>query len=151
MAIALDDLLDAKHVDLNLGARAPETAFRKLIRLLTANEQVSDPQKFLEQVLARERANPSQIEHRVAFPHARTDLVEKIVLAIGRSRAGIRFGGKGERARLIFLIGVPQRLVNDYLVSVGALARIVKDDATRAGLLRAETAEEFLELLKGSH
>jgi mannitol/fructose-specific phosphotransferase system IIA component (Ntr-type) len=150
MAIPLVDLLDKKHVDLDLRARTQENALRKIVKLLAANEQVSEPERFLEQVLARERANPSLVEHAVAFPHARTDLVEKIVLGIGRSRAGIPFGSKPQRARLIFLIGVPQRLVNDYLVFVGALARQVKNDERRAGLLHATTPEEFLDLLKGS-
>lgn len=144
MAIALADLLDPKHVDLDLRARTAEKAIRKIVRLLAADEQLNDPAKFLEQVLARERVNPSIAEHGVAFPHARTDLVNKIVLGIGRSRAGVPFGN-GSRARLIFLIGVPQRLVNDYLVCVGALARLLKDDEIRTRLLTAQTAEEFVE------
>src|SRR2546422_3045053 len=122
MAIAVAKLLDPKYVDLDLRTRTLENAIRKIVRLLAADEQISQPDKFLEQVLARERANPSAVEHGIAFPHARTDLVHKIVLGIGRSRAGIPFG-KGGRARLTFLIGVPERLVDDYLICVGALAR----------------------------
>ena len=87
------------------------------------------------------------VENGVVFPHARTDLVGQIVLGIGRSHAGIPFGQNGRRARLIFLIGVPQQLVNDYLICVGTLARLVKDDATRSILLQAETPREFLDAL----
>src|SRR5437868_2383306 len=123
MAIALADLLDPKHVNLGLRSRAPENAIRELIALLASNDQVAEAEKFGDQVIERERANPSLVEYGVAFPHARTDVVEKIVLAIGRKPAGVPFGTMGARASLIFLIGVPQGLVNDYLVSVGALAR----------------------------
>jgi mannitol/fructose-specific phosphotransferase system IIA component (Ntr-type) len=45
------------------------------------------------------------------------------------------------------MIGVPQQLVNDYLICVGTLARLVKDDAIRSSLLRAETPREFLDAL----
>ena len=148
MAIILPGLLDEKHVDLNLRARTQVNALRRIVSLLAVNEQIQEPEKFLEQVLARERVNTSLVEGSVAFPHARTDLVEKIVLGIGRSRSGIPFGRQGERARLIFLIGVPQRLVSDYLVCLGALARLVKEDDIRARLLRAETATEFLDALR---
>lgn len=148
MPILLADLLDEKHVDLELRTRTQENAIRKLVGLFAANEQIREPEMFLEQVLACERANPSVVEHGVAFPHARTDLVEKILLGIGRSRAGISFGEKGERAHLIFLIGVPQRLVNDYLVCVGALARLLKDDEIRERLLRVDTVKGFLETLR---
>jgi mannitol/fructose-specific phosphotransferase system IIA component (Ntr-type) len=146
MAIALADLLDEKDVVLQLRARKQVNALREIVQLLAANGKIDHPEKFLDAVLAREQANPSAAEHGVAFPHARTDLVDRIVLGIGRSRAGVLFG-KGQRARLIFVIGVPQRLINDYLICVGALARLVKDDIIRAALLHAETPGQFLNAL----
>lgn len=148
MAIVLADLLNEKLVDLDLRTRTVETALSKLVRLWQADGQIKEPDQFLEQVLARERANPSTVEHGVAFPHARTDLVDKIILGIGRSRAGIPFVKDGDRARLIFLIGVPQRLISDYLVCVGGLARLLKDDEVRQRLLFAETPKEFLDILR---
>ncbi|TMP97536.1 MAG: PTS sugar transporter subunit IIA [Verrucomicrobia bacterium] len=147
MAIALPDLVDEKQVILRLRSRKPGNALREIVQLLANNGKIEDPEKFLEQVLAREHAHPSVVEYGVVFPHARTDLVDEIVLGIGRSRAGIPFGENGVRARLIFVIGVPQLLVNDYLICVGTLARIVKDHATRSTLLRAETPREFLDAL----
>ena len=65
---------------------------------------------------------------------------------IGRSRAGILFAN-GRRAHLIFVIAVPQQLINDYLICVGTLARLVRDDAIRSALLHAETPHEFIEVL----
>jgi mannitol/fructose-specific phosphotransferase system IIA component (Ntr-type) len=147
MAIALADLLDEKHVTLKLRSRKPANAVREIIQLLTNNGKIDNAEKFLEQVLVREQAHPSVVEYGVAFPHARTDLVDQIVIGIGRSRAGIPFGESGTRARLIFVIGVPERLVNDYLICVGTLARLAKDDATRSTLLRAQTPRQFLDVL----
>jgi mannitol/fructose-specific phosphotransferase system IIA component (Ntr-type) len=148
MALVLTDLLNEKHVDLDLRTRNFETALGKLVRLLETDERITQPDKFLEQVMARERLSSSVVEHGVAFPHARTELVEKIVLAIGRSRAGVSIAPDGQRARLIFLIGVPQRLISDYLVCVGALARLLKDDEVRQRLLGAATPGEFLDVLR---
>ncbi len=147
MAIALADLLDEKQVILRLRSRKPANAVREIIQLLAANGKIDDADEFLEQVLAREQVHPSAVENGVVFPHARTDLVDQIILGIGRSRAGIPFGKNGQRARLIFVIGVPQQLVNDYLICVGTLARLVRDDAIHSTLLGAETAREFLDAL----
>ena len=147
MAIALADLLDENDVTLQLRSRKPANAVREIIQLLTNNGKIDNAGKFLEQVLLREQAHPSVVEYSVAFPHARTDLVDQIVIGIGRSRAGIPFGESGTRARLIFVIGVPERLINDYLICVGTLARLVKDDATRSALLHAQTSREFLDVL----
>jgi len=147
MAIALADLLDEKNVTLQLRSRKAANALREIVQLLALNGKIDNAKDFLDQVLAREQAYPSVVENGVVFPHARTDLVDEIVLGIGRSRAGIPFGENAVRARLIFVIGVPERLVNDYLICVGTLARLVKDDATRAALLRAQTPREFLDAL----
>jgi mannitol/fructose-specific phosphotransferase system IIA component (Ntr-type) len=147
MAIALADLLDERQVILRLRSRKPANAIREIVQLLAQNGRIDKPEAFLEQVLAREQAHPSVVENGVAFPHARTDLVDQIVLGIGRSRAGVPFGQNGTRAHLVFVIGVPQQLVNDYLVCVGKLARMVKDDAMRSRLLSAETPREFLDAL----
>jgi PTS system nitrogen regulatory IIA component len=151
MALLLADLLKETHVDLDLRTLSMTTALQKLIKLLEADEKITDPEKFLEQVLAREKISPTVVENEIAFPHARTDLVDRIILGIGRSRAGISFGPNGERAKLIFLIGVPRQLISDYLVCVGALARLLRDPEVRQRLLSAETAGEFLDALRVPH
>jgi mannitol/fructose-specific phosphotransferase system IIA component (Ntr-type) len=147
MAIALNDLLDEKQVVLRLRSRKVPNALREIIELLAQNGKVANPQAFFEKVLAREQAHPSVVENGTAFPHVRTDLVDEIVIGIGRSYAGIPFGDNGVRAHLIFVIGVPERLVNDYLVCVGTLVRLVRDETTRSMVLHAQTAREFIDAL----
>lgn len=147
MAIALADLLDEKRVILRLRSRKMPNALREIIELLAQNGKIENPEAFFEKVLAREQAQPSVVENGVAFPHVRTDLVDEIVVGIGRSHAGIPFGHNGVRAHLIFVIGVPERLVNDYLICVGTLVRLVRDDAARSALLDAQTPREFIEAL----
>lgn len=146
MAIALADLLDEKQISLQLRARKQANALREIVDLLAANGKMEQPEKFLEQIIAREQAHPSVVDHGLAFPHARTELVNEIVLGIGRSRMGVPFGD-GKPARLIFVIGVPQQFVNDYLICLGTLARILQNDLTRATLLQAETPRQFLDAL----
>jgi mannitol/fructose-specific phosphotransferase system IIA component (Ntr-type) len=150
MAILLSDLLDEKQVALHLQDRDLAAALRQIVHLLADNGKIDHPEKFLEQLLAREQARPSAVEHGVAFPHVRTDLADQIVLGIGRSKRGIPFGA-GELANLIFVVGAPQRLVNDYLICIGALARVLKDESIRAVLMGAKTLAQFIEILKNSH
>ena len=147
MAIALTDLLDEKQVILGLRSRKAQNALREITDLLAKNGKMDNPGAFFEKVLAREQAHPSVVENGVAFPHARTDLVDEIVVGIGRSRAGIPFGHNRARARLIFVIGVPERLVNDYLICVGTLVRLVREDVVRSALLHAQTPREFVDAL----
>ncbi len=150
MPIALADLLHETLVILRLRSRKPANAIREIVDVLASDisgRKIAKPEAFLEQVLAREQMHPSAVENGVAFPHARTDLVDEIVVGVGRSRAGIPFGENQQRAHLIFVIGVPERLLSDYLICVGTLARLVKDKAIRSRLLHAETPREFVDAL----
>ena len=147
MAIVLPELLDERQVLLRLRSRKLPNALREINQLLAQNGKIDNAEIFLQQVLAREHEHPSAVENGVAFPHARTDLVDEIVIGVGRSRAGIPIGTNQKRARLIFVIGVPERLVNDYLICVGTLVRLTKDEAIRTALLEAETPRQFLDML----
>jgi mannitol/fructose-specific phosphotransferase system IIA component (Ntr-type) len=132
MAIALVDLLDDKtgcppfaSVDSHSGpARTAKSA---------------QPVAFLGEVTARERKKPSVVENGVAFPHARTDLVDQIVLGIGRSPDGSLLAKANARSRSSSS-AARNGWWNDYLICVGTLARVLKDDAVREALMGAQTA-----------
>jgi mannitol/fructose-specific phosphotransferase system IIA component (Ntr-type) len=150
MPIALTGLLTEQQVILRLHSRKPANAIREIVDALASDisgRKIAKPEAFLEQVFAREQKHSSVVEDGVVFPHARTDLVDEIVIGVGRSRAGIPFGENQQRAHLIFVIAVPERMLSDYLVCVGTLARLVKDETIRSRLLNAETPREFIEAL----
>src|SRR5256714_11957927 len=127
MSIALTDLVDPKRIALNLRAINREEAMREIVDLLVAADKIDNPERFLEELRARESTNSTYAADGVAFPHARTKLVDEIVVGIGRSKTGIAWTDKGEVAHLIFLIAVPERLISDYLMVVGAIVRATKD------------------------
>ena len=97
--------------------------------------------------MEREQKSSTVANGGVAFPHARTNLVSEILLGIGRSKEGVVFPGRTDTVHLLFVIAVPQQMVNDYLICVGALARLLKSGERREALQSASTPEEFFENL----
>ena len=150
MAVMLADLLDERHVTLELRARTREEALREIVATMSAAGSVVEVEQLLAEVVARETASSTMMGRGVAFPHARTALVTQIVLGIGRSRAGVPFGENAELAHLLFVVAVPQRRLTDYLVCVGALARLVRDEEMRTALDAAATPAEFVGLLRAA-
>src|SRR6478609_8017922 len=148
MAALLNEILDPKLVVLELKEQTAAEAILEIVERLRDNGLVHDFYKLADAVMEREGRASTNTGEGVAFPHARTDLVERLVLGIGRSKAGIPFGYSSELVHMIFLVGVPQRMVTIYLVCLGALARVVKDNDCRYKLMAAETGEEFVELMR---
>lgn len=147
MPIVLADLLDSRQVALRLGADDKAGVLREIVQLLAGNGKLKDPVQFLNDLLVREEARPTMVEAGVALTHLRTDLVAGIVIGIGRSKKGVPFNG-GAIAKLIFVIAVPQRLANEYLIVIGGLARLLRDETGRKALLAAKSPEEFVAALR---
>ncbi|MGH8165106.1 MAG: PTS sugar transporter subunit IIA [Rhodanobacteraceae bacterium] len=147
-AFQLNELFAENHLVLDLRGATAGQAIWEIVERLRESGEVSQAEKFYELVMEREEKSSTVANGGVAFPHARTDLVEQIVLGIGRSKAGVNFTGRADLVHLIFLIGVPQQMVNDYLICVGALARLLKSDTRRQALIGAGTSAEFFEELR---
>lgn len=150
MTGSLTDLLSENQVKLDLREETHLDALREIVNLFESNPHVHDLNGLHEALLAREKINSTVVGNGIAFPHARTDLVDQIVLAVGRSKAGVKFENSPDPVHLIFVIGTPKALISDYLVCVGALARFVKNKEVCDKLMRAATAQEFIQLLKGT-
>ena len=97
--------------------------------------------------LARDRLDTTCLGNAIALPHARTEHVRQIVLAVGRSHAGIPFDANGEIVKLFFVLGTPKSKPGDYLAVVSALCKLLRDSADRATFLAAETPEAFIAAL----
>lgn len=148
MAVSFHDLFQPAQVVLELRAKTQNDAVREIVERLHAAKRVEDDDAFADAVMEREARSSTNTGDGVAFPHARTDLVEELVLGIGRSKNGVKFGGPDALVHLIFLVGVPQRLVTDYLVCVGTIARIVRPKAKREQLFNAATADDLVDILR---
>ena len=143
----LEALLDPKHIALDLRGGTAGEAVWEIVELLRDSGALLKGKEFFEAVMEREQKSSTAV-NGVAFPHARTHLVEEIVLGIGRSKAGVIFPGHEDLVHLIFVIAVPQQMVNDYLICVGALARLLRSEGTRQALLAASTPAEFFGRLR---
>lgn len=129
---------------LDLEATSREGALRILHGELARDAAVTDPERFLRDVLERVMLSSVCIAPEVALPHARTTAVSRIVLGVARlASPGVGFDGEHPGIRLLFLIGTPREQVDAYLKLVAALSRLLRSEGALAGLLGAKTEGEF--------
>jgi fructose-specific phosphotransferase system IIA component len=118
-----------------------EAAIEQLAELGAEHENIAKVEQLKEAVLERERARGTAIEEGIALPHARTELVKKPLVVIGRSIGGIDWDSPdGKPVKIIFLIMTPQK-DDDWQVQILAhIARMICDADTRAKILEAPDA-----------
>ncbi|MFZ5807032.1 MAG: PTS sugar transporter subunit IIA [Verrucomicrobiota bacterium] len=147
MPAKISKILKSEYVKLELKSVQRIDGIREVASLLTTHPDILNFQSFYEELLARERVESTCLENGVAFPHARTDHVNNMILAVGRSAEGVWFDSSNQKVNFLFVIGTPKRMVADYLTVVGSLARLLKDSGVRQKLAEAKTSDEFLLLL----
>lgn len=144
MATRLSSLLSPARIVLSLQNTKRTAALQETARLLEADPNVANFQGFYNELLARERLDTTCLGNEVALPHARTEHVKKIVLAVGRSPEGVFFENSNQTVKLMFVLGTPKNNPTDYLILVGALCRLIKDESSRTALMAAPTPEAFI-------
>jgi mannitol/fructose-specific phosphotransferase system IIA component (Ntr-type) len=133
---------------LHLQSTKRTTALNEVAKLLETDPNVANFQGFYNELLARERLDTTCLGNGVALPHARTEHVKKIVIAVGRSDTGVHFENGDQNVRLMFVLGTPKSNPGDYLMLVGSLCRLIKDAPQREALLAAPTPEAFIATVK---
>ena len=145
------DYIQKEFVNLNLISERKEDAIRELAQLVENAQEIADFEHFLEDVFERERLETTGIGDEIAIPHARTDVVSRLIIAVGRSTHGVEFESlDGRKVKLIFLMGTPKGSVSHYLKILAQLTRLLKREPFREKLLEAQDGEMVVKLFRGS-
>lgn len=149
-AEVLSGYLTGRTVSLGLAAEDKEAAIREMAELLAGTGKVTDVDALTAAALAREELGTTGLGEEIAIPHAKTDAVSAPAVAFARSGAGIEWGAlDGTRARLIFMIAVPEAAAGDeHLRILALLARKLLDTGFRERLLNAAGTDEVLGVLE---
>lgn len=143
-------LLDPSRIILNLQSTKRTAALNEIARTLASHPDVGNFDGFYHELLARDRLDTTCLGNGIALPHARTEHVKSIVMAVGRSDQGVLFEHGNETVRLMFMLGTPKTKPGDYLQVVSALCKLFKDPAHRESFFNAATPEEFIDAVKAA-
>lgn len=136
-------------INLDLLSERKEDAIRELAHLIENVGGMVNFERFLEDVFERERLGTTGIGDGIAIPHARTDAVDQLVIALGRSARGVEFESlDGKKVKLLFLMGTPSGSVSHYLKILAQLTRLLKEGAFRDKLLEARDKEIVVSLFR---
>ncbi len=135
----LDKIISRGRI-IDLHSQDMEGALRELLAVSAAKFTDLKPELLLKGLLARESTMTTYLGGGIALPHVRLKMGRRYLLAIGRSRAGIRHDGPkdDDQVHLILMLLADER-ARDYLQLLASVARLVREPALVRSLLDAPT------------
>ncbi|MEV0206695.1 fructose-specific PTS transporter subunit EIIC [Streptomyces sp. NPDC050788] len=145
----LSGYLTERTVKARLDAQEKEAAIREMAELLARSGDVADVDELVSTALRREEQGTTGLGEEIAIPHAKTDAVTAPVVGFARSVEGVEWGSMdGTKARLVFMIAVPEAAAGDeHLRILALLSRKLMDAGFRERLLAADDERAVLGVL----
>ena len=134
-------------MNLALSARDQAEGVREVLSSLNGDPRVVDWDSLAQAVTGRNAPAISCGPCGICIAHGRTNAVQSLVMAAGRSVEGLSSPDIREPVRLIFVAGIPAAFHSEYLRVVGAIARLCHDKALLNELLSVKNPEKFVGLL----
>jgi PTS system nitrogen regulatory IIA component len=142
----LTDLLTEKQINPNLQARGKRAAMEELCQSLA--RPGLDPDRLMEVLLERERLGSTGIGDGIAIPHGKLPHLDDLLLAFGRSLAGVDFDAlDGKPAHLFFLVVAPENSAGVHLKALARISRLLKSHVVRKELMQAKDARAIYEII----
>lgn len=142
------DLIENKIL-LNMKAKDSQGAIEELTELIDDKVPSVNKKALVNDLMEREKLGSTGIGKGIAIPHVRTDAVERVVVAFGRSEKGVDFNALDDKpVHLFFLIASPENSENEYLNTLARVSCFLKKDQFREELLEAESNEAIIALFR---
>lgn len=145
--LTISSLLRPERINLNLKSRKKPEVLRELISLIKTGKEAD---MLLETILTREELGSTGIGRGIGIPHCRSLLIDKLELAVGRSKSGVDFNAIDKKPVHFFflIVAPPQDPGNQYLIILGRVAMICQELVKKKQYMKPQTPEELIELIK---
>lgn len=148
MDMSLANLITPALVRLELKAEQKKEILAEMVDILQAAGKVRDRETYLRSVLERENLGSTGIGMGIAIPHGKSDVITDVVVAFGRSAAGVDFEALDDKpVHLIFLLAAPRDVGGIYLKALAQLSRLLRRQEFRQRLLDAATEDDVIAIL----
>ena len=143
------ELLKNKFIISDLKGKEKVEVINELIDLFKDDPRVKDIEKVREAVLEREKIMSTGVGKGFAIPHGKTNQVEEILGAFGKSNNPIEYHSlDNQPVNLVFMLVGKDNLVSTHIKLLSRISRMMNKDDFRESLLKAQTKEEILEMFR---
>ena len=121
----------------------------ELLDVLKNESELLDYSLAREDILAREGYLSTGLESGLAIPHAKTDGVSGLKIALGLKKDGVDFDSlDGKPAQIIFLVLSPRDTSGPHIQTLAEITRNLKEPGKREALLNAQNPAHVSKIIQ---
>ncbi|GHU58985.1 sodium:proton antiporter [Spirochaetia bacterium] len=142
-------LIRPECISVALKAKTKDELLVEMVDILAYHGKLDDRDLVLRDVLEREKSMSTGMQNGIALPHAKTDGVSEMAVAVGIKKEGIAFESMdGEPSRIFVMVASPKKAPGPHLQFLSAISAVLKDEFVREEIIDADTKELAAVLLQ---
>jgi PTS system nitrogen regulatory IIA component len=120
-----------------------------MVEFLFENEVIFSRERFFDSILTREKMMSTGIGKKLAIPHARSEAVKELTIAVYLLQNELEFDAiDDEPVKIILMIAVPENMKEKYMLVLSAISNFFQDIENYRKLLNCNSNEEAVNLLR---
>ncbi|MBQ0052735.1 MAG: cation:proton antiporter [Treponema sp.] len=138
-------------ISTDLKGNTKNEIIEELAMLLIQSGNVTNRDKLLTEIKAREKVMSTGLGKGIAIPHAKTDGVSEVAVAVGIKKEGVDFESlDGQPAKIFIAIASPSSNSGPHMRVMSAFSGALMHEEVTKKLLQANTPKEIIEIFKDS-
>ncbi|MBN2534799.1 MAG: PTS sugar transporter subunit IIA [Spirochaetales bacterium] len=147
--MALVELINEDVVKVPLESTEKKAVIKELLQILVDAGKISNLETANEAILERESRGSTGLENGIAVPHAKSQEVNSLAIAIGISPRGVDFEAFDRKlSYLFFIILAPMDQTGPHLAALAEIAGMTKSGLFCRRLIEAKSPKEVVALFQ---
>ncbi|MGI6568814.1 MAG: PTS sugar transporter subunit IIA [Erysipelotrichaceae bacterium] len=151
--MTLIDILDKDIIDLEVEGTTKYEVLKNLSKRLLEAGYIKDVDGFISDIYAREAEGPTGMGNHISIPHGKSDNVNKIGIAIGRTKNMIKWetgmsndGFQDTNLIFLFCVSNNKDFAANHMMLLAELAGKLGNNSRIVQLQYAKTKEEIIDI-----
>lgn len=145
----LHEIININSIKIGLTAKTKDDLLKEMVDLAGNSNKIRDKEKALKEIMHREEIMSTGIGFGVALPHAKTNVVEDTIVAVGVLAEPIDFQSLDNvPVNIVFLLLGRENNVGLHLKLLSRISHLMNDSEFKEKLLAAKDETTAYNLIK---
>jgi fructose-specific phosphotransferase system IIA component len=145
----LHEIININSIKIGLTAKTKDDLLKEMVDLAGNSNKIRDKEKALKEIMHREEIMSTGIGFGVALPHAKTNVVEDTIVAVGVLAEPIDFQSLDNvPVNIVFLLLGRENNVGLHLKLLSRISHLMNDSEFKEKLLAAKDETTAYYLIK---